>query len=187
LLKSAVTDKYYSFDTGLLPDGGYNLRVIASDAPSHSPDEALTALKESARFEVDTTPPYVQNLQAAIENGEIRVSFGASDTFSVINNAEFSLDAGEWQYLAPIGEISDSRQENYDFTTTVPMLKADAGEPQPTVTPGSQQQSSKDRRKRNPQPAASAEPIGPEEHVIVVRVYDRFDNMGTAKVVVRGR
>lgn len=187
LLKSEVTDKYYSFDTGLLPDGGYNLRVIASDAPSHSPDEALTASKESARFEVDTTPPYVQNLQAAIENGEIRVSFGASDTFSVINNAEFSVDAGEWQYLAPIGEISDSRQENYDFTTNVPMLKTDAGEPQPTVTPASQQQSSKDSRKRNPQPAASAEPIGPEEHVIVVRVYDRFDNMGTAKVVVRGR
>src|SRR5271166_3399805 len=40
LLKDNLTDKAYSFDASLLPDGGYTVKVIASDAPSHSPGEA---------------------------------------------------------------------------------------------------------------------------------------------------
>ncbi|HKD45592.1 MAG TPA: hypothetical protein VKD24_08040, partial [Candidatus Angelobacter sp.] len=37
LLKSGISDKFYSFDSGLLPDGGYTIKVVASDAPSHTP------------------------------------------------------------------------------------------------------------------------------------------------------
>ena len=43
LLKDDLTDKFYSFDASLLPDGGYTVEVLASDAPSHSPGQALTA------------------------------------------------------------------------------------------------------------------------------------------------
>src|SRR5215472_10832791 len=57
LLKSGLTDKFYSFDSGLLPDGSYTVKVVASDAPSHTPEEALSDEKESSRFEVDNTPP----------------------------------------------------------------------------------------------------------------------------------
>jgi len=49
LLKDGLTDKFYSFDASLLPDGGYTFKVVASDAPSHTPGEALTAEKESLR------------------------------------------------------------------------------------------------------------------------------------------
>ena len=55
LLKDNLSDKAYSFDASLLPDGGYAIKVVASDAPSHSPGEALTDSRESRRFEVDTT------------------------------------------------------------------------------------------------------------------------------------
>ncbi len=57
LLKDNLSDKFYSFDASLLPDGGYTIEVQASDAPSHSPGQALTSVRDSARFEVDTTPP----------------------------------------------------------------------------------------------------------------------------------
>src|SRR5260370_38044318 len=60
LLKNNLSDKFYSFDASLLPDGGYTIKVAASDAPSHSPEEALASEKESERFEVDTTPPLIQ-------------------------------------------------------------------------------------------------------------------------------
>ena len=63
-LKDNITDKFYSFDAALLPDGGYTMRVVASDAPSHSPEEAQTSARESQRFEIDTTPPQVVNLNA---------------------------------------------------------------------------------------------------------------------------
>ncbi len=87
LLKDNLTDKAYSFDASLLPDGGYTIKVIASDAPSHSPDEALTASRESRRFEVDTTPPRVENLAASLEGGQIHVRFLAEDGFETIKRA----------------------------------------------------------------------------------------------------
>ena len=67
LLKDNLTDKFYSFDASLLPDGGYTVEVVASDAPSHSPGQALTSTRDSARFEVDTTPPRIEELKAAVE------------------------------------------------------------------------------------------------------------------------
>jgi hypothetical protein len=150
LLKDNLTDKAYSFDASLLPDGGYTVKLVASDVPSHSPGEALTASKESRRFEVDTTPPRIENLAASIERGQIHVTFRAGDGFSPIKRAEYSVDAGEWKYVEPIGQLSDAKTENYDFK----------GAPENT----------KDG-------AAS-------EHVVVVRVYDRYDNMGAAKTLI---
>ncbi|MGA8762729.1 MAG: hypothetical protein WB562_07680 [Candidatus Sulfotelmatobacter sp.] len=154
LLKDNLTDKAYSFDASLLPDGGYTLKVVASDAPSHSPGEALTAEKQSRRFEVDTTPPRIENLAASIEGGQIHVTFRGIDAFSPVKRAEFSVDAGEWKFVEPVGQIADAKTENYDFKVAL-----DTG---------------KD--------AAST-----SEHVVVVRVYDRYDNMGAGKTVIRGK
>ena len=154
LLKDNISDKAYSFDASLLPDGGYIVKVIASDAPSHSPGEALTASRESRRFEVDTTPPRIENLSAALEGGQIHVTFRAVDGFSPLKRAEYSVDAGEWKYVEPAGQLSDAKSENYDFKATPEAVKD--GE-------------------------VSA------EHVVVVRVYDRYENMGAAKTLTRGR
>ncbi|PYV55623.1 MAG: hypothetical protein DMG98_15060 [Acidobacteria bacterium] len=174
LLKDNLQEKFYSFDASLLPDGGYTVKVIASDAPSHSPGEALTAEKESDRFEVDTTPPQIQDLKASVQAGkvykypatdspsgtkrteyqldpseqQIRVQFHVVDSFSPIKRAEYSIDAGEWHFVEPSGQLSDSKTENYDFS--VP-LSGDAVM---------------------------------QEHVVVVRAYDRYDNMNSAKSVV---
>jgi WD40 repeat protein len=155
LLKDNLTDKAYSFDASLLPDGGYIVKVVASDAPSHSPGEALTASKESRRFEVDTTPPRIENLAASVEGGQIHVIFRAVDVFSPIKRAEYSVDAGDWKYVEPVGQLSDAKTENYDFK----------------VAPESEQSESA-RSSINP------------EHVVVVRVYDRYENMGAAKTVI---
>jgi hypothetical protein len=152
LLKDNLTDKAYSFDASLLPDGGYTVKIVASDAPSHSPGEALAADKISRRFEVDTTAPRITNLTAAVEGEQIHVRFHAEDGFSTIKRAEYSVDAGDWKYVEPVGQLSDAKAEDYDFKATL--------------------ESAKD--------AAS-------EHVVVVRVYDKYDNMGAAKSVVRGK
>jgi hypothetical protein len=154
LLKDDITDKAYSFDASLLPDGGYTVKVVASDAPSHSPGEALTASRESRRFEVDTTPPRIENLSALVEGGQIHVNFRAIDNFSPLKRAEYSVDAGEWKYVEPVGQLSDAKTENYDFKAT-PETSKDGGDS--------------------------------SEHVVVVRVYDRYDNMGAAKTLIRGK
>ncbi len=147
LLKEKVEEKFYSWESGLLPDGGYAVKVVASDAPSNPAEDALNDEKESAHFEVDATPPRIEGLTAAGQSASARVSFRAIDSYSPIQRAEYSLDAGEWQRVEPPGKIADSATESYDFT--VPL------------------------------------PAGGGEHVVVVRVYDRFDNMGAAKAVVK--
>ncbi|MGA8834347.1 MAG: hypothetical protein WB538_01825 [Candidatus Sulfotelmatobacter sp.] len=154
LLKDDITDKAYSFDASLLPDGGYTVKVVASDAPSHSPGEALTASKESRRFEVDTTPPRIEDLAATLEGGQIHVTFRAVDGFSPIKRAEYSVDAGDWKYVEPTGQLADAKTENYDFKATPEALKD--GEVS-------------------------------SEHVVVIRVFDRYDNMGAAKTLIRGK
>src|SRR6266851_7493777 len=122
LLKNNLSDRYYSFDASLLPDGGYTVKVIASDAPSHSPGEALYAEREGSRFEVDTTPPAITALSATVEGNQVRAHFRASDSFSPIKRAEYSLDAGDWQFVEPVGQLSDSKTEDYDFR--VPLTTA---------------------------------------------------------------
>jgi hypothetical protein len=165
LLKDNVTDKFYSFDASLLPDGGYTVKVVASDAPSHSPEQALTAERESARFEVDTSPPRIGEVKALLDGDQIHVSFGATDSFSSIKRAEYSVDAGDWQFLEPVGQLSDAKSENYDFRIPIP-----SGSNKVMLASSSR-----------PAPDSASDP----EHVIVVRVYDRYDNMSSAKTVLR--
>ncbi len=147
LLKEKVEEKFHSWEAGLLPDGGYTVKVVASDARSNPAEEALTDEKESAHFEVDATPPRVEGLTATAQSANARVLFRASDSYSPIQRAEYSLDAGEWRRIEPAGKIADSSSESYDFT--VPL------------------------------------PPGGGEHVVVVRVYDRFENMGAAKALIK--
>jgi hypothetical protein len=151
LLKDGLNEKFYSFDASLLPDGGYEIKVVASDSPSHSPGEALSAERESDRFEVDTTPPQIQDVKASFQGGKIRVQFRAADNFSTIKRAEYSLDAGEWHFVEPVGQLSDARTESYDFALPIPEDQAG------------------------------------QEHVVVVRAYDKYDNMNSAKTVVPGK
>jgi len=152
LLKDNLSDKAYSFDASLLPDGGYTVKVVASDSPSHSPGEGLTTSRESRRFEVDTTAPRIENLTSTLEGAQIHVHFRAEDGFSSIRRAEFSVDAGDWKYVDPVGQLSDAKTEDYDFK--VPL---------------------------------EAEKDTASEHVVVVRVYDKYDNMGAAKTVLHGK
>jgi hypothetical protein len=156
LLKDQITDKAYSFDATQIPDGGYQIKIVASDAPSHTPADALTGDKVSERFEVDTTPPVVTGLNAVAEvvpcthapcPPQVRVTFDAEDAFSPIAHSEYSLDAGPWQYIEPVGGLSDSKREHYDIHIPLPADSKTA------------------------------------EHLITVRVYDRHDNVGVAKAV----
>jgi hypothetical protein len=167
LLKSGIADKFYSFDSGLLPDGRYTIKVAASDSPSHVPQDALTHEKESSGFAVDNTAPRIDHLAARLEGQQLHVTFQASDESSPIKRAEYSVDAGDWQYLEPVGQISDAKIENYDFNALVSV-------PAPDETAD---QKARGRAKSGTVPRS--------EHVVVVRVYDRSDNVATAKAVVR--
>jgi hypothetical protein len=72
------------------------------------------------------------------------------------------MDAGDWQYVEPINQISDDKTESYDFRIPLPESETDP-------------------------PAKGKAPVARAtvEHVVVVRSYDRFDNMATGKTLIR--
>jgi WD domain, G-beta repeat len=177
LLKSDLVDKYYSFESALLPDGGYTIMVTASDSPSHTPEESLSDSKESPRFEIDTTPPQVTNVAGTVEAETVHITFRAIDGYSPIARAEYSIDAGDWHTVEPVGQISDYRVENYDFSVPLPSVD------ETTIVEPKSTDANHARKPRT----AKAAPTPGQEHVVVVRVYDRFDNMGSAKAVLPGR
>ena len=146
LLKENLEQKFYSWDTTALPDGAYYLKVVATDAGSNPPALAFKTERESERFEVDNTPPVVEDIKVAPASGKMTgghsASFAARDATSAIERAQYSLDGGDWVLVAPSTGISDALLEHYDIGL-------------PSLTPG--------------------------EHTIAVRVYDRFENIGTGK------
>jgi hypothetical protein len=170
LLREGVDERFVNLESDLFPDGGYTIRVVASDAPSHSLEEALTGEGISPRFEVDNTPPRIEWLDARLEGNQVHVTFRAADSFSPIKRAEYSMDADDWQLVEPVGQISDYKVENYDFN--VPIQAATGTQPDGKAATS------------RGKPAAR-DVAATEEHTIVVRVYDRFENMGISKIVVK--
>jgi flavin-binding protein dodecin len=146
LLKDNLDQKFYSWDTTALPDGAYYLKIVASDSVSNPPAVALKTERESERFEVDNTPPVVEDLRVGLSSGKMNgghpASFTARDVTSAIDHAQYSLDGADWILVSPDTGISDAPVEHYDF-----------GIP----------------------------PLSPGEHTLAVRVYDRFENVGSAK------
>jgi hypothetical protein len=151
LLKDNLDQKFYSWDTTTMPDGAYYLKIAAADAPSNPPALALKTERESERFEVDNTPPVVENLVAVPHVRRASASpslwealgqFTARDAGSSIDRAQYSIDGGEWILVAPTSGISDAPEERYEF---------------------------------------SFGGLSPGEHTVAVRAYDRFENVGSAK------
>jgi sugar lactone lactonase YvrE len=115
-LRDKLREKYYSFDTTAFPDGEYRLRITASDAPSNTPEDALTASEESDTFTIDNTPPVIGGLQATA--GLVR--WHAADALSTIYKAEYSIDGEDWTVADPDGKLSDAKA--LDYVLTLPRL-----------------------------------------------------------------
>jgi hypothetical protein len=119
LLKENLEQKFYSWDTTTFADGAYYLKITASDAPSNPHAAALKTERESERFEVDNTPPVIEELRVNAPSGKMSggppASFTARDASSAIEHAQYSVDGGEWLLAAPSTGISDLPVEHYDF------------------------------------------------------------------------
>ena len=113
--------RFFGWDTATLPDGAYYLKLVASDSPSNPPEEALTAERESERFEVDNATPLIENLRVEPARDGLRARFTARDPASAIDRAELSLDAGDWAIVFPVGRLSDSLEEKYEIVLRGPV------------------------------------------------------------------
>ena len=115
LMKDGISDKFHTWDAATLPDGAYYIKVVASDAPSNPPDLVQTGENVSDRFEVDNTPPRIDDLAATARSRSAEVTFASRDSYSSLKKAEYSVNAGEWKPLFPQGGTTDAREHRYLF------------------------------------------------------------------------
>lgn len=113
LLKDDVRQSRYQPDPDTLPDGKYQVRVVASDAEANPPGSARTAEQLSAPFLIDNTPPVVRVLKQERTAAAAEVRFEVADAASVLRRAEYSLDAGPWTPVYSEDGIVDSRLETF--------------------------------------------------------------------------
>ncbi|MDA2913683.1 hypothetical protein MYX77_06950 [Acidobacteriia bacterium AH_259_A11_L15] len=116
LMAENLTERFFTWDDAALPDGAYFIRVIASDAPANPADLALSGENTSDRFEVDNTPPRIENLTAQSGSRTVEIRFLARDSYSSLKKAEYSLNAGEWQPLFPLSRTTDAREHTFVFS-----------------------------------------------------------------------
>jgi hypothetical protein len=173
LLKDNTRERYLSFDAVHLPDGIYRLKVVASDLPSHEEGDAKSGDRISDRFTIDTTPPVIANMTATSAGEKLHITLDAKDALSTIDRAEYSVDAGRWLYLEPVGKLSDAKEEHYDFVAAIP--SPDVGDDASAEdADGAEEASGK----------SSEKPPATKEYVVTVRVYDHYGNVTAAKAVV---
>ena len=117
LLKDELTTTSYTWDTETVPDGQYELRVVASDSPSNPPDKAQTAEKVSEPILIDNTRPTVESLKAApAGDGAWKIRGKAVDAMSIIVEIQYSVDSKDWVAIDPLSGIFDSKTTDFEFT-----------------------------------------------------------------------
>ena len=122
-LVRGLRDTYFGWDSTLMPDGRYRIRILASDAPSNPPGQARQGEDTGQSFMVDNTPPTLESTSRK-EGGAAIVEVKATDSTSPIRSLEYSVDAARWTEVVPVDGIADSPSEQYK----IPMDRLSAGE-----------------------------------------------------------
>jgi hypothetical protein len=119
-----VTDSRFDLDTRSLPDGWYELKLVASDEPTEPAGAALTAEKVSRPFLVDNTAPVITGLTSSLlpplSSLLCRISFSAHDALAPIAAARVSVNAGDWLTLEPKDHVFDSGVESFSADVRLP-------------------------------------------------------------------
>ena len=106
----------WGFDTSVLPDGLYRVRVEAHDGESNVQGEVATAERTSGLVTIDNTSPGVARRQGR------RIT--VRDALSPIRRVEISRNASPWVTIEPVDGLTDSREETYDLEAAVRALDA---------------------------------------------------------------
>lgn len=113
LLKDNLHETSFQPEPETLPDGKYQVRLVASDAEHNPRETARTAGQLSAPFLIDNTPPAVRLLKQERRGASAEVRFEVADAASVLRRAEYSVDGGPWFPVYSEDGIVDSRLETF--------------------------------------------------------------------------
>jgi len=118
----------YEWNTRLMPDGRYVLRLTASDSPANPGDMALTARRRSDAVVIDNTAPTLDKPKVTVKQDTVTITGVARDGLLPIQSVHYKVnsDGGKaaWTPVLPDDLIFDSTSEQ--FTLTIPALEPGA-------------------------------------------------------------
>ncbi|MFQ5649032.1 MAG: hypothetical protein ACE5IY_03740 [bacterium] len=109
------TGTVYSWDSELMPDGQYVVKLEAQDDRSNPPSMVLKTAKISQPFVVDNKGPRVSRITAKQAGGATVIAFSVQDEFNKVKSVEYGLNAEKWHLVYPVDGICDSKLETFEI------------------------------------------------------------------------
>lgn len=111
LLARDLIGSVYTWDTSLLPDARYHVRVIATDGRVNPTETALQAEREAGPITIDNTPPQIR-VRDATPPGEV-LRFEVVDVASTLDRVDVLLADGRWRTVFPEDGSLDGLRETF--------------------------------------------------------------------------
>ncbi len=106
-----VTKKELKWDLSTVPDGVYEIEVVASDEPTNGTARARKDGLKSAPFVVDRQRPTIG--KATVDKGRVKAT--AKDEGGHIRDVMVSIDGGPLRAASPSDGLFDSGSEAFEF------------------------------------------------------------------------
>jgi hypothetical protein len=117
LMQDKLKEPTYTWDTRGVPDGRYQVRLVASDAKANARGEGKTGSRISDPLTVDNTPPVIGDMKANVQGKSAHIEAKIIDRSSTVAKVEYAVDSkDEWQAVNASDTIFDSPEEAVNFT-----------------------------------------------------------------------
>lgn len=115
----ALRTTSYDWNTQAIPDGKYQVKIVATDAPDNSPEQAQSAARVSSTIVIDHTPPEIGELKTTVAaDGKVTITGTAKDALSPVISVRYQIDGqGDWRPATPSDKIFDSLNEAFTVVT----------------------------------------------------------------------
>ncbi len=115
-LAEEIEEPVASFNTNGFNEGFYRVKVSASDAPDNGQEKALNGDRISEIFLIDNSPPQIEVSRKSVVNHGIELEFRSHDSFSIHQEASFTLDGQPSESLRPVDGLFDSTLEEFEIS-----------------------------------------------------------------------
>jgi hypothetical protein len=112
-LRSKVKESSFEWNTREVPEGRYQVRVIADDAPSNPEGESRRTARVSGVLLLDHQPPVFSKPVVELKNGVVEIRVQVQDSVSSIRATAFRLNGeAEWRNADAGDKLFDSPLED---------------------------------------------------------------------------
>jgi outer membrane protein assembly factor BamB len=123
-LEDELDKPRYQWNGLTVEDGRYEVRVIASDRKSNSPETTLTGSRVSSVFVIDNTAPEIAHAEMQVSGNDVMAGLRVEDEFSVLGKVQYTVDSNEkWVTALPEDLVYDTLAESF----TIPIENLEPG------------------------------------------------------------